>query len=90
VYRLIATLNALRRREPALTRGEWRLLPSAGNLLTFERRWESRRLAVVINRGRRRQVELPRSGRVLWGEATMEGRTLTLAARQAAIVRLGR
>jgi len=90
LYRLIATLTGLRRREPALVKGEWRLLPSAGDLLAFERRWEGKRLAVVINRGRRRRVELPRSGRVLWGEAIMTGRTLTVGAHRAAVVRLGR
>jgi hypothetical protein len=35
-------------------------------------------------------VELPRSGRVVWGEATLDGRSLNIAGREAAIVRLGR
>jgi glycosidase len=88
LYRLLASLTDLRRREPALVEGEWRLLPSAGDLLAFERRKEGKRLAVVINRGRRRQVELPRMGRVLWGEATLDGRNLMVGPRDAAIVRL--
>ena len=88
LYELLASLTDLRRHEPALVEGEWRPLPSAGDLLAFERRKEGRRLAVIINRGRRRQVELPRMGRVLWGEATLDGRNLMLGPRDAAIVRL--
>ena len=87
LYRLVSSLTDLRRREPALVKGDWRPLPSVGGLLIFERRWEGKRLAVIINRGRRRQVEMPRSGRVLWGEATMDGRTLTIGSREAAVVR---
>jgi glycosidase len=90
LYRHYASLARLRRLEPAMVRGEWRPLPSPGDLLSFERRGEGRRLAVVINRGRRRRIELPRSGRVVWGEATLDGRSLDIAGREAAIVRLGR
>jgi glycosidase len=90
LHRHWASLAELRRLEPALVRGEWRLLPSAGDLLAFERREAGRRLAVVINRGRRRRIDLPRSGRVVWGEASLDGKSLNIAGRDAAIVRLGR
>jgi glycosidase len=90
LYAEVASLAALRRREPALVDGEWRPLPSADGLLAFERRRDGMRLAVVVNRGGRRRVDLARKGRVIWGEATMNGRELTVAAHSAAIVKLGR
>ena len=47
-------------------------------------------MLVVINRGKRRRIELPKAGKVLWGKAEVEGRRLNIAAREAAVVRLGR
>jgi glycosidase len=88
LYRTIAELTQLRRLQPALVRGEWRPLPSTPTMLAFERRGGGDRIAVVINRGRRRTIDLPRRGRVLWGEATVDGRELTIAGHEAAIVRL--
>ena len=92
-HRLVArlsSLTALRRRHPALVKGEWRPLPSEGHLLAFERRLEGRRLAVVINRGRRRDLELPTTGRLLWGDGIVSGRALTVDRHGAVIVQLRR
>jgi glycosidase len=86
----ITELTRLRRKHPALVKGEWRPLVARGGLMAFERRLGRQRLVVVINRGKRRRIELPSSGKVLWGEAELEKRKLTLAARGAAVVKLGR
>lgn len=86
----IASLSDLRRQQPALVRGEWRPLPSEGHVLAFARQLDRQRLAVVINRGRRREVELPAAGRLLWGDGAIAGRTLTVGRHGAAIVKLGR
>jgi glycosidase len=90
MHRTIAELTALRRRHPALMKGEWRPLLARGGLLAFERRLGRQRLVVAINRGKRRRIELPSAGKILWGDAELEKRRLTIAARDAAIVRLGR
>jgi cyclomaltodextrinase len=90
LYRMIKELTGLRRKHPALIKGEWRPLLAKGGLLAFERRLDRRRLMVVINRGKRRRIDLPVAGKVLWGEAELEKRKLTIAAREAAIVKLGR
>jgi cyclomaltodextrinase / maltogenic alpha-amylase / neopullulanase len=84
----LSSLAVLRREHPALVRGEWRPLPSEGHVLAFERRLDGRRLAVVINRGRRREFELPGSGRFLWGDGIISGRTLTVERHGAAIALL--
>jgi alpha-glucosidase len=42
-------LIALRRCEPALTQGDYGLIEARGDVLVFERRYENRRLAIVIN-----------------------------------------
>jgi glycosidase len=86
----LSSLAALRREHPALVTGEWRPLASEGHLLAFERRLDGRRLAVVINRGRRQETELPTSGRLLWGDGVVAGRTLTVGRHGAAIVQLRR
>jgi glycosidase len=88
LYRDIASLTALRRREPALLEGEWRPLPSTGDLLAFERRWQGARVAVAINRGRRRSIDLAGPGRLIWGQGDLDARTLTVPAHGAAIVKL--
>jgi maltooligosyltrehalose synthase len=90
MHRTITELTALRRKQPALVTGEWRPLLAKGGLLAFERRLGRRRLVVVVNRGKRRRIELPSAGKVVWGEAEMDKRRLTVGAREAAIVRLGR
>jgi glycosidase len=90
MHRTITELTALRRKHPALVKGEWRPLLAKGGLLAFERRLGRQRLVVAINRGKRRRIELPSAGKVLWGDAEMEKRKLTVALRGAAIVRLGR
>lgn len=90
MHRTIVELTSLRRVHPALVKGEWRPLLAKGGLLAFERRLGWQRLAVVVNRGKRRRIELPTSGKVLWGEAELERRKLTIAAREAAVVKLGR
>jgi glycosidase len=86
----LSSLTALRREVPALVKGEWRPLPSVGSLLAFERRLEGRRVAVVINRGRRQEIELPTAGRVLWGDGVVSGRTLRVDRHGAAIVQMRR
>ena len=90
LHRTITELTALRRAHPALVKGEWRPHLAKGGLLAFERRLGRKRLLVVINRGKRRRIDLPSAGKVLWGDAVLEKRRLTVAAREAAIVRLGR
>jgi cyclomaltodextrinase len=90
VHRTITELTALRREHSALVKGEWRPLLAKGGLLAFERRRGRQRLVVAVNRGRRRRIELPSTGKVLWGDGEMEKRKLTVGAREAAIVKLGR
>jgi glycosidase len=87
---LITGLTALRRRHPALVGGEWRDLGSRGEMLAFERALAGRRLAVIINRGDRGGFQLPSAGRLLWGEARLEGRRLLVERRAAAVIALGR
>jgi glycosidase len=87
---LISGLAGLRRRHPALIRGEWRDLGSRGQVLAFERALSGRRLAIVINRGNRGRFQLPTRGRLLWGEAGLEGSQLQIGRREAAVVELGR
>ena len=88
LHRTITELTSLRRAHPALAEGEWRPHLATAGLLAFERRLGGKRLLVAINRGMRRRIELPTVGKVLWGKAELEGRTLNIAAREAAIVRL--
>ncbi|HUO46960.1 MAG TPA: glycoside hydrolase family 13 protein [Acidimicrobiia bacterium] len=83
-------LTALRRRHPALVTGEWRPLPSRGEVLGFERRGEQERLAVFINRGKKTTATIPLQGRLVWGEGAVAGRDVSLPRRCAAIVKLGR
>jgi glycosidase len=90
MHRTITELTALRRKHPALVTGEWRPLLARGGLLAFERRLGRQRLVVAINRGKRRRIELPSAGKILWGDAEIEKRKLTVAPRGAAIVKLGR
>jgi glycosidase len=90
LFQNIASLTPVRRKHPALIRGSWRPLPAPAEVLAFERRLDRSRLAVVINRGRRRKVELPAGGKVVWGQAAIDGSRLTVATHDAAIVKLGR
>jgi alpha-glucosidase len=46
---LTRSLLALRRREPALAIGDWTLLPIEGEALAYMRRWQDRRIAVLLN-----------------------------------------
>jgi glycosidase len=84
----IASLTGLRRRHPALVDGEWRPLPSRGNVLAFSRSRGRRRLAVVINRGGRARYSLPGAGRLVWGHARLDGDTLVLPPRSGAIIQM--
>ena len=90
LHRTITELTNLRRKHPALVTGEWRPLLAKGGLLAFERRLGRQRLIVAINRGKRRRIDLPTAGKVLWGDAELDKRRLTIAPRAASIVRLGR
>jgi glycosidase len=90
LHRTITELTALRKAHPALVKGEWRPHMAKAGLLAFERRLGRKRLLVVINRGKRRRIDLPSAGKVLWGNAELVKRRLTVAPREAAIVRLGR
>ncbi|HKX74232.1 MAG TPA: glycoside hydrolase family 13 protein [Acidimicrobiia bacterium] len=87
VFRTIAELASLRRRHPTLVSGEWRPLPSTGDLLAFERSSSKERLGVYLNRGARRRLRLPGKPKLLFGGAQLVGNELTLSPRQAAIVR---
>lgn len=90
LHRTVIELTSLRKKHLALVKGEWRPLLAKSGLLAFERRLGRQRLMVVINRGKRRRIDLPSSGKVLWGDAELDQRKLTIAAREAAIVKLGR
>ena len=90
LHRTIKELARLRRKHPSLVKGEWRPCSAKGGLLAFERRLGRERVLVVINRGKRRRIDLPSKGKILWGDARLEKRQLTIAAREAAIIRLGR
>ena len=46
---LPARCCALRRQEPALQLGDWRLLAADEAVLAYERRWEGRRCTVLLN-----------------------------------------
>ncbi|MGE0118355.1 MAG: alpha-amylase family glycosyl hydrolase [Dongiaceae bacterium] len=46
---LTRSLLTLRRREPALAIGDWTLLPIEGEALAYMRRWQDRRIAVLLN-----------------------------------------
>jgi alpha-glucosidase len=64
---LTRALLALRRREPALARGDWRPLAVAGEVLAFARTFEQRRVAVVLNLepvAKSVRFEEPLSGRI--------------------------
>lgn len=89
LHRTIVELTSLRRAHPSLVKGEWRPLLAKGGLLAFERRLGRQRLAVVINRGRQRRVEIPGANKLLWGAGQLEKQKLTVGAREAAVVRLG-
>jgi glycosidase len=90
LHRTVKELARLRRKHSSLVKGEWRPLSAERGLLAFERSLGRERLAVVINRGKRRRIALPRKGKVLWGDAELDKRKLTIAPRAAAVVRLGR
>jgi cyclomaltodextrinase / maltogenic alpha-amylase / neopullulanase len=90
LHRTVKELARLRRKHPSLVKGEWRPLLAERGLLAFERFLGRERLAVVVNRGKRRRIDLPRKGKVLWGDAELDKRKLTIAPRAAAVVRLGR
>ena len=90
LHRTIAELTALRKAHPSLVTGEWRPHLAKSGLLAFERRLGHKRLLVVINRGKRRRIELPSKGKVIWGGAELVKRRLMVDSRDAAIVRLGR
>jgi cyclomaltodextrinase / maltogenic alpha-amylase / neopullulanase len=90
LHRTIKDLASLRRNHPSLVKGEWRPALAKGGMLAFHRRLGRDRVMVVINRGKRRRIELPASGKVLWGEAELEKKRLTIAPRAAAVVRLSR
>jgi glycosidase len=86
-FETIRSLQAVRRRSPVWRVGDWQPLEGRGGLVVFERYLGRRRLAVAINRGRRGQsVDLPFPGRVAWGKGEVDGRRLTLPAREAAVV----
>ena len=89
VAQSISSLTALRRRHPALIAGEWRPLASRGNVLAFSRYRGRSRLAVVINRGGRARYSLPAARRLLWGDARLDGDTLTIPSRSGAILEIG-
>ena len=46
---LTRALLHLRRQEPALQLGDWRLLAADEAVLAYERRWEDRRCTVLLN-----------------------------------------
>jgi alpha-glucosidase len=56
---LTHALLALRRREPALTLGDWALLPADGETLAYTRRWQDRCFVIVLDlESRARTVRL--------------------------------
>jgi alpha-glucosidase len=59
-------LIALRRAEPALATGDWRLLVAEGDLLGYTRQDAGRTIAVLLNLGPRPVVaQAPERGRIL-------------------------
>lgn len=88
LHRTIKELVSLRRNHPSLVTGAWRPAEAKGGMLAFERRLGRDRVMVVINRGKRRRIELPAQGKVIWGDAKLEKRQLNVAPRSAAVVRL--
>ena len=86
---MVASLTELRRRYPVLREGEWRPLPSSRDLLAFARKARRSTLGVFINRGRRTRAAVAGARRVIWGNGSLEGDTLTIPARSGAIVEIG-
>ncbi len=89
LFTVIASLAALRRRNPSLRAGGWQPLGSGTGWLAFERHHEAARIATVINRSKHPvSVQLPRQARrVLWGTAEVAGRTVHIPGVQGAIIR---
>ncbi|HKZ18687.1 MAG TPA: glycoside hydrolase family 13 protein [Acidimicrobiia bacterium] len=90
VAQVISSLTALRRHHSVLVEGEWRPLPSRGEVLAFTRHQRRKSLAVLINRGGRTRYPLSGAGAVLWGNAKLDGDSLTLAARAGAIIEMSK
>jgi cyclomaltodextrinase len=80
-------LARLRRSEPALVTGDWRPILGMGDLVAYSRELEGRRVLVAINRGPE-QVDLVETAyrEVLWGEALIGEKTVTLGPRSAAVL----
>ena len=88
-FKLVAQLTALRRQTPALVTGEWRPLVSTEQVLAFTRGSGTRRVGVFINRGRKTRVAMAGLDKVIFGDAAVDEKQITLPARSAAIVKLG-
>jgi glycosidase len=86
VAQVISSLTELRRHHSALVEGEWRPLPSRGDVLAFTRHQRRKSVAVLINRGGRTRYPLSGVRAVLWGNAQLDGDSLTMAARSGAII----
>lgn len=87
IHDAIKELAALRRSEPALTKGEWRPLTADGRLVAFERNLEERRLVVAINAGDgEAAVDVGMGSDVLWGSGRVDGPSIFVPPRAAVVV----
>ena len=85
----ISSLTALRRRTDALRIGEFRPVTAGPDTAVFERRHGKTRLLVGFNRGAESaSLAVEEAGDTLWGEGTLQGGRLSIAARSAVIVAL--
>jgi glycosidase len=86
IHITIAELARLRRAEPALRLGDWRPLIASRGMIAFTRDHEGRRLLVVINTSAT-DGRPPATGisEVIWGDASLDGDVITVAARSAAV-----
>jgi glycosidase len=81
---MVRALAGLRRADPALRRGDWRLRWQGEEAFAFSRRFEGEEILVLVNRGpalAKLEVPVPRGEpRVLWGEgrARRKGEVLIL------------
>jgi glycosidase len=85
IHQTIRELTALRRKEPALTVGEWRPLDATDDLIVFERVLGPRRVVVGINRSSRTSLIAASASEILWGDGRLEGGLFEVAPHAAVV-----
>lgn len=87
VHRTVTELTGLRRKRRSLVSGTFAPLHTSGSLVVFERVEGRQRTIVAINPGPRKATfHLPRPATVRWGTASIDGREVTVPAREATVL----